>query len=90
MAGNRARKTGKKNRKWNRNKLFCVRYSNENRRDKNKLRRINHHLKKNIRMIVLRLRLPVVWAEKENAGPALPDPAVSADRGKFEDLQKGF
>jgi hypothetical protein len=41
-----ARKTGKKNRKWNRNKLFCQAYRNENRREKNKARKLLRHLRK--------------------------------------------
>ena len=41
----KARKQGKKNRKWGRNAEFCVKYTRENRLNKNKVRSIARHLK---------------------------------------------
>jgi hypothetical protein len=35
---------GKKNRKWGRNKVSCLAYQNENRREKNKLSHLKKHL----------------------------------------------
>lgn len=37
-------KGGRKNRKWDRNKLYCAYYRSHNIREKNKLRRIRKHL----------------------------------------------
>jgi hypothetical protein len=45
MSSSAARKTGKKNRKWNRNKVFCTAYRNSNTREKNKAKRLARHLK---------------------------------------------
>ena len=41
-----ARKKGKKNRKFGRNSNFCTRYRAEDRRAKNKVRRVKRHLKR--------------------------------------------
>jgi hypothetical protein len=41
-----AAKQSKKQRKWDRNRLFCQGYRNRNQREKNKVRRITRHLKK--------------------------------------------
>jgi hypothetical protein len=41
-----ARKKGKKNRKFGRNSNFCLRYRNEDRRAKNKARRVRKHVAK--------------------------------------------
>ena len=41
-----ARKRGKKNRKYGNNIAFCTRYRNEGRRDRNKKRKLERHLKK--------------------------------------------
>ena len=40
-----AAKASKKQRKWDRNRLFCQGYRNRNQREKNKVRRLNRHLK---------------------------------------------
>lgn len=45
-ASGKAPKKGKRNRKWNRNRAFCLRYRNEGRQEKNRARRINRHLKR--------------------------------------------
>jgi hypothetical protein len=45
--GGKAKKT-KKGRKTGRNKLSCLRYKLEHRREKNKLRRLLRHIKKHI------------------------------------------
>ena len=39
-----ARKKGKKNRKFDRNRIWCQAYKNRGQREKNKLRRLNKHL----------------------------------------------
>lgn len=41
----KARRGGKKNRKWGRNKKFCERYRAEGRREINKAARLARHLK---------------------------------------------
>lgn len=46
MASGVARKTGKKNRKFGRNKLGCKAYLSAARREHNKVRRLRRHLKK--------------------------------------------
>ena len=43
---NVVRKKGKKNRKYGRNANFCLRYRNEDRRAKNKARRLRRHIAK--------------------------------------------
>lgn len=42
----RKAKSGKKNRKWGRNKAFCERYRREGRQELNRIRRIKRHLRK--------------------------------------------
>jgi hypothetical protein len=44
--GRIAAKSGKKNRKHGRNKEFCKRYKAENRRHKNKIKKLKKHIKK--------------------------------------------
>jgi hypothetical protein len=46
---NKARKGGKKNRKWGRNKVKCERYRREGRREKNKARKAARHEKRVLR-----------------------------------------
>lgn len=41
-----AHATGKKNRKWDRNKLFCTKYALEGRREKNRAIKLQRFLKK--------------------------------------------
>ncbi len=45
MSSGIARKQGKKNRKWKRNILKCLRYRNEQRQEKNKARGLRRHLR---------------------------------------------
>lgn len=45
MGGLKAKK-GKKNRKFGNNKVYCTRYKNEGRQEKNRIRRIKRHIKK--------------------------------------------
>ena len=45
MAEQRARRGGKKNRKWDRFKIKCTIYSNERRQEKNQKRKLRKHLK---------------------------------------------
>lgn len=45
MSAGIAHKQGKKNRKWGRFKLRCQRYSLERRYEKNKARKLRHHLR---------------------------------------------
>lgn len=47
MAGEiKKAKGGKKQRKFGRNKMDCLAYRNENRREKSRVRRIKRHLKR--------------------------------------------
>ena len=39
-------KGGKKQRKYSRNKDYCTAYLNENKREKNKIKRIQRHMKR--------------------------------------------
>ena len=48
MATKRKRQGGKTNRKLGRNEVKCKRYRAENRREKNKIRKIRKHLKRHI------------------------------------------
>lgn len=45
MGGLKAKK-GKKNRKFGNNKVYYTRYKNEGRQEKNRIRRIKRHIKK--------------------------------------------
>ena len=53
---NKIRKSGKKNRKWGRNKIKCERYRKEDRREKNKVLRLARNKKRNKRLAVLRAK----------------------------------
>lgn len=46
MSGLNKAKGGRKNRKWTRNKAFCLQYKNENRREKNKIVNLKRHMEK--------------------------------------------
>jgi hypothetical protein len=46
--GGKAKKSKAKGRKVGRNKLSCLRYKLEHRREKNKLRRLTKHIKKHL------------------------------------------
>ena len=43
--------TGAKNRKYGRNANFCLRYFNESRRNRNKLKKLRRHIRRNAKMV---------------------------------------
>lgn len=44
MSGLHKAKKSKKNRKWDRNRAFCLHYKNSNQREKNKVKKLTRHL----------------------------------------------
>lgn len=44
MSGLHKAKKSKKNRKWDRNKIYCLWYKNTNQREKNKAKKLAKHL----------------------------------------------
>lgn len=56
MSGIQA-KGGKHNRKFGRNKIFCERYKIENRRRRNKIRRLKHRISVNAKLIARKVKV---------------------------------